>query len=295
MRITFDTWTKAKARFLPARTTGYSWSELMLPQAHFKPGGVRRRKLETRKWKRQHGFSVALCVLLTCAACSAQLALNNSPFAALLNSTGNKPFRTELFEGPGFQNLWFTNTASPDAALNSASTTAPAPIQGSFSLRIALSADTRNATNFYDPSSEMHLAWMVRFPTLPVGRPFLYLNNGPTNLISVILTDNGGVNDVPYVSDGTVSNTISGTVLNTTTTNFMWLDYTKGTGANANYTLSWGVTGIRSSAASVSVTTGLNTQVTDNMVVGSTNARTWTGVFDYFQWSLKAISDIVPP
>lgn len=228
-------------------------------------------------------------IILLCATgiCFGQLALNNAPFAALLNRTGTADtntswFLNERFEAPGYQYAW----TSAGATLNDASTTSPAPLEGSYSLRITESGSAGRTTNVFNATNGFVSGYfLVNFPTAPsaltVNHFFHFLSNStPVGSVSITLgnvwmhTQAGDWNSLGAFTAGTSYQ--------------VWVDVTPGGDMNLYFDTAAAVTKPASPRASGAFLGG----GVNKLIVGSTNTVTWTGVFDKIILSTTNITGI---
>lgn len=227
---------------------------------------------------------------------SAQLALNNAPFAALLSRQGSasgEPFFEEFFEAPGYENTWVTN--NPGASINPEN--ASAPLQGTFSLSINLTSDGTSVRSVFASQTTVDVFFLVRFSNMPgtsLDEDWFALNDGSTKVVSVFLNV-GNVVSIKAPSDTAVSTV--GT-MSVNTTYFCWLSYQAGSGANGRYSFAFSTTSTRPTSGNnfIETTTSASTASVDTIRLGadaSPGTDTWTARYDACVISASTIP--VPP
>lgn len=229
-------------------------------------------------------MKILAVILFSAFSACAQFTLSSAPYASLLSGNTPHEFFRENFEGPGFQNTWFTNTLSPDAGLNSASTAAPAPLIDSYSMRVALSGDNRSCTNFSidGRTYPIYGFFAVKFSNLPNSSEFFGVYSNATMLYTMGATAG---NALAAGNDGSCCS-FAGTPLTTTITNYVWFTISSAGQFSALYSSTTAQAG---QIASVLITGG---KLSGNAIrFGSTNATTYTMAVDRVILSNAPIGD----
>ena len=227
-----------------------------------------------------------LALLLFCFSASAQLALNNSfynRFATAGTGINYDFFMSEDFEAPGYENVW---TQAGAGTINDECDNPPCPLLGSYSLRLALSGDSRRTTNdFPTDVSTVYGFAMIYFDTRPNDREFFGFWNDGTRLVSFGVESG---TEVIWFDDGTVKQSMSITI-SADTLYYFWFRYTKGSGANAVYEIaaSTDINTKPTSGAGYHInSSGVSTLDANRFVVGATaGAANYTVVVDKIRLS----------
>jgi hypothetical protein len=223
----------------------------------------------------------------------AQLALNNSPYQALLASQPNTNIYLfqEFFEAPGYQNVWTTNGV---ASINPANSTSP--LQGVYSLSISLSADGGGVYSSFGAQSTVYGFFKIRFSSLPLSgdEDFIALNAGGGKALLLFLS--GG--NVVRISDGSAfDDTVDAILINTTYN--CWWSYQAGSGADAVYTFAFSTGTTRPTGGNnfVQVSNGVRTGTVDSIRCGadaSPGVDSWAARYDSILFSTSQIGDNPP-
>lgn len=245
---------------------------------------------------------ILILVWLGVLLCKAQLALNNAPFAALLsrNPATADYFLQENFEGPGYQNVWTISSAG-GGVIDDTYTTAPAPLEASYSLRLNMAANSRRITNALPTEySTIYGYMLILSTTVPASAnniAIMFLsNNVPVvgfNLFEFTANNWGGQIFDTNTSYCCVSGGAGGAE---NQTNHLWFSFTTGTGANGVLTLARSVNGIKPVAGTEYVTTSSSSArgTVNQFVVGTTNNSSWKLIIDKIRLSTSPIGDNPP-
>lgn len=229
-------------------------------------------------------------LLFLCFGAQAQLALNNAFYNQFLQRSAGIDygyFLQEDLEGPGYQNVW---TQAGAGTINDQCDNPPCPLLGAYSLRLALSGDTRRTTNaFSSAQSTVYGFAMIYFDTRPNDREFFSFYNDGTRLVSFGVESG---TEVIWFDDGTIKQSMAITIA-ADTLYYFWFRYTKGTGANAVYEIA-ASTDINNKPTSGSGyhinSSGVSTLDANRFVIGATaGAANWTGIFDKMRLSVNNI------
>lgn len=193
------------------------------------------------------------------------------------------------FEGAGYDNgeTWTeagSGTADEDYA------TAPAPLDGSQSLRISVSSQGKNtfvALPADQGTIEVYLK--AHFVSLPAaGKVFCRLRNSANATVASLEI---AASSRITIRGGTAATTTDS--VTTGTTYHFWLRYVKGTGANAVVTGAFSTDGTRPLSGNkfIQLTNGTVTTDANNLMIGPENNSTWEAIFDKIRADDDTIGD----
>lgn len=140
----------------------------------------------------------------------------------------------EDFENPGYENSWTDSIRSGDT-LDPDNDAAPAPLVGSYSLRIT-TADASDTYTYTDATTTLsdnkYLYAVVNFDSDGINsyRGFLGIYGASLEETCIVVL-NSGDNNETALWDGAKLSSLGSTTLVDTTYHY-WLEYLKGTGAN---------------------------------------------------------------
>lgn len=229
---------------------------------------------------------ITFLILIGTLISRAQLALNNAPFAALLNRNATAGlYFEEDFEAPGYENPWVEDGSGGVITPNSAA--APAPLLGSFSLRMVLTADTARTRVNVGTHGTVYGFCMLNFNTLPPpGESFIGFSLSPG--VDVVNLELIAGNQLRFAGSATTTDPILAA-----TTYFVWWTYIKGTGANATYEIAFSTTPTKPTSGNTYalITNGAATSDVDLMRFGAEGGSpvTWLGTFDHIILSTSPI------
>lgn len=205
-------------------------------------------------------------------------------------SSGPAYLIREKFEGPGYQYTWAE--AGTVAQIDDQYATAPAPLQGSYSLALNTTATSTRTTNLFGSElPEFNWSALVRFQTLPSsGKVWLQVQSSGTNVFTV--EQRGATNSV-IIRMGS-ANAITAGTLNAGVTYRVWARYAPATsGANAFGDFGFSEDGTRPSSGTnyCSSSVGATAGNPSAMQVGSFNNTTMFLILDDWIVSTNSIGN----
>jgi hypothetical protein len=178
------------------------------------------------------------------------------------------------------QIAWTDTTAGAPTA-NFAYATAPAPLEGSFSLRIASSGAILGKVASYTAQDTVYFYLLLNHTTLVGGANSFGILDGSGNVV----LDVSNANPEFRLHCGTV--TAFSTSITQGTTYSVWGDYTKGTGANAVCHLYHSTTTTKPGSPNITITNGDATAQAASVRLGSFS--TAVHLYDHVRVSTIAI------
>jgi hypothetical protein len=182
--------------------------------------------------------------------------------------------------GPTNCQVAWTDTSDVPTA-NFTYATAPAPLEGSFSLRIAAPSGIPGKVSTYTAQDTVYFYLLLNHATLV----------GGANSFGLFDSSDGVVLDVSNANPefrlhcGTT--TAFSTAITQGTTYSVWGDYTKGTGANAVCHLYHSTTTTKPGSPNITITTGTATTQASKVRLGSNS--TAVHIYDHVRISTTAI------
>jgi hypothetical protein len=194
----------------------------------------------------------------------------------------------ENLEAPGWENSWTESlragdTVDPDNAA------APAPIVGSYSLRITCADDSGTATSetiAVTASDNLYVYLIVNFDSLgnQASRGVAGILDASSNDLSIAFLADSASHNIS-LWDGT--NSDSGTAPSADTTYHIWIEYEKGTGANSVSRIFVSANATKPGTADTEITGGSNTAQAAKIVL--TAKKNMDVVFDKIRVSQTVI------
>lgn len=236
------------------------------------------------------GACCAVNAMLGVTVSTSSTILGRTPNSAVMGQTlasGSSYLFEENFEAPGYQNSW---TESGSGTITPTYATAPAPLQGSYSLRLLGVA--QQPTTYSVLSSDqgtLYVYFLCNIASLP-GDYFFSLRNSSNVTVLELLVDS----TLLRVRNGSSGGASTVTSFSAATTYHIWLKYVKGTGANSTSEVWFSTTGIKPADGSnnYAIKTGGNATTDVNRVYfGLPSNSTWNGIFDRVLCSTSPIGD----
>ncbi len=162
---------------------------------------------------------------------------------------------SEGFEGAGYENTGWTESGAPNE--NYTATV----LHGSQSLNCS---GSQHAWRTFQNSTNFNLYFRVRWNTWRDYANIMYWDNASFGTAAIIYAGDNRI----QLTHGTVSGTGT-TVLAANVTYHVWVDWTKGTGANGTMKLHISTTGIKPPSPEVNITTGTGS-ATQRLYLGPT-------------------------
>lgn len=221
------------------------------------------------------------CLYLGTAHAVAGFILNPYRFA----TAGSSFLVQEGFEGTGYENTW-TESATGTVDEDHTGTV----IAGSQSLQINLSGQTGSAYVSFAGQSSLFCKFRFRVASTNGGtQPIATIRNGTTVLGTLALA--GANRNLRATAVGGANGTAGDTIA-TTGPIYVWVEYVKGTGADAIFRCGWSDTDSKPTMTSTGTRTGYSTgsATTDatRLYLGNTNTGTVECFFDAVQVSATA-------
>jgi len=169
---------------------------------------------------------------------------NSAAFVLTVNSTNGGPayLLVEGFEGTGFENTGWTKVGTPNADYTNT------VLHGLQSLNCTGGQEVYRTFSF---SNTFYLYYKVRFVTLPTYQVLMDWRDANLNTV-VEMYFNGGT---CTMSHGAALSTTSSSFLAGTTYD-VWIEWTKGTGANGTLKLFMATNGIKPATPQSNITNG---------------------------------------
>lgn len=135
------------------------------------------------------------------------------------------------FEGTGYDNgeTWSEYVGS-GATVNEDYATSPAPLAGAQSLYVVGGSDAGETYTSFSSSGTIHVRMMIRFTAQTTSTHVVYLYNADGSDWLAVVQASSGHNLVLY-SGG--QEAYGATSISTSSTYYLWVDYTPGTGSNS--------------------------------------------------------------
>jgi hypothetical protein len=189
-------------------------------------------------------------------------------FVSRIGASG--PDVTENFDGAGYQTSWteVTGNANEDYA------TAPAPLEGTQSLYMQTEAAQQEVRKSFTASDTVYVYMLFRSTTLPAGlRQQFAIKDGSGNT----LMEAHLVPGPPWqweVSDGVSVSSSGGATVSNGTTYHIWMEYTRGGGANSVHKFCWSTDGVKPTAgtAFINFSNGTSTGQASRFEIGTWSA-----------------------
>jgi hypothetical protein len=220
---------------------------------------------------------------------SLSLGAQSLPMGSRPIATGTSYLVSESFEGAsacgnGSQSncsVTWTQSDTITSAFNYA--TAPAPLEGSYSLRVTGGASIGAFFKSFTAQDTVYFYFIVNHTTLVGGTNIFGILDGSANMLMRV----SNANPEWLVRCG--DTTAYSTAITQGTTYHVWGDYTKGTGANAVCHLYTATTSTKPGSAGITITTGTSTGQATYVGMMEDGNNTAVTIFDKIRVSTSAI------
>lgn len=205
-----------------------------------------------------------------------------APNPALLGSASETPAAgggggadvTENFEAPGYQTAFVNVSGSP----LSSNSTAGLSLEANFCLYIDGNNNQEEAYVEFPASDTVYLFMMIRFEDLPSGSRRQWSLKNNTSTISDMAAGSGPTQW--WIYDGVGSQNDLGSGASADTVYYIWHEYEKGTGANAQHRVYVSTTTTKPGTPDVEVTNGGSTSQVNRFYPGTWGAGGGNIYFD---------------